>query len=219
MNKWQDLSDRELEEALQNKQQVKSIDNSYNDLIKFAKAFNLKVGEVKVKSSILYRIYKRWSKEPIEFITFCRDMLLIIDGSKTFFHLETDTKELANFILKEEPLRRDLLKSPKFKEHFELFLSKHNIVPGSFYINGQLISDLYNKWCKANKRNSNTIGYNNLIKFSKLYFKCKQDFDDYYFAVDSSITNNLSEEQKLLCLTPKGKINALKKAKNKKKSS
>ena len=212
-NKFDDISDEDLLDALDNKQQVKSIDGSITDLFEFIKVFNLKDGKIKVKPSVIYKIYSRWSKKPLTAFTFGLRFGLIFEKVSGRYQLNQSALDMAKIILKEPVKMRDKTKSPKMKKHFEFFLNKFDIVPGDFFIKVEVLYDLYDKWSYENNRKVNLLYSHVFSAFCKMYFKSKTDLQTIYFAVDRSILNKLTQEQKLLCLSAKGKTNALKKEK------
>lgn len=211
------LTDEELEAALSGtKIEVKG--ELKTDIFEFVETFKLESGETRVPSRLIYKIYKRWSKSPLIQTDFGHQLSLMFENKKEHYYLNKDIKDLAKQVLTKAPAKLNKLNSTRFKQHFDNFVTKFNIVRGDFYIKSEVLFDLYDKWTYANKKAS-AFNPDNFKDFCNLYFKSKQDFESTYFGVNESIINNLSPDQKLNCLSKKAQYNAHKKEENKKKST
>lgn len=144
-----------------------------NDLFQFLSFYAISPGSEPVTLSLLYYLYKNWSKTPISKKEFITDIKKFIPKDKLFYYINISTINLTKKALqiinnKTSPK----IKSKKYKEHFEAFLHKYNISPGKYFVNFENIYKLYLFYNKS-KYKTNLLSKQNFKEFIKLYFKKK----------------------------------------------
>lgn len=208
------ISDEELLRALETSETVQSTVTDFNG---FIAAFNLKPGPNKIRTTALFQLYKRWSKDPISKVTFAKNMNLVFDAENNKILINIEPTALIQLLGDNKKTSRVVTNSPTSKKHFETFLKKYEIESGYMFLKFSVLFDAYDKWQYENKLKTR-LSKKNFEDYMNLYFKSKKDEDEMYFGFDPKILNNLTHEQKLQCLSQKSKLNAIKKE-NQKKSN
>lgn len=193
-----ELSDEELNKLLDNSIESNTVYIT-NDINDFISTFNIKSGSYRVPSKLLYKIYMQWSKDPLRPKTFTNcltDLFPVIRyGVGNLFCLNKDVFKLKEEYQKSfKPL--DKTKSKSYKNHFDSFLNHYKIKKGGFFIKDSVLYNLYDKWTYKNK-NRHPLGKTQFINFCRFYFpKFKKIEKIFWFPIDHSINQYLSEELK-----------------------
>lgn len=167
-----------------------------NDLMEFLSVYNIKEGYIKVSSNLLYKLYREWSNSPIQKKTFTEEMCQLFTykryGIGRFLLLNIKAFQLAQQYSKlMKPI--DKTKRKGWKQHFDRYLEKYSIKSGGFFVKYTVLYNLYDKWVYKNK-NRHPLGIDQFKNFCKLYFDYKTVQKCYWFSVDKSIIQHLSEE-------------------------
>jgi hypothetical protein len=168
MNKLKVYSQMSEEEILNQKTL------NYADVPNFISFYNIEPGTNDIKTSIIYDLYKRWSKEPITelqfFLFFSKFFTKRTKLGGTFYKLNSTALELASKRLK--PINKKyevakFLKNKKWRESLEEFFKEQNITKGNNWTTGKYLFDLYNKKPKLQMNNK---AFYRLLEF---YFEYK----------------------------------------------
>lgn len=161
-----------------------------NDVLSFIITFNLKAGNEAVSKRLICDLYYKWSKNPVERTQFFYEITKYIPtrqiGPKSLYSIDTKawkiTEDIQRLVLAN---KRDKTKSRTYKKHFDNFLKKYSLAPGSYYIESYILYYLYDKWVYGIKR-QNPLGENQFFNFCKLYFKYKRNSESrvMWFGVD-----------------------------------
>lgn len=205
-------SDKKLEELIQIVEAVPEftqkgeetleelIDGVPNDITGFLSFFHIKHGPNVIRVRLLYHLYRHWSKNPVS------DKKFRIEINK---YLIPQTIDNAHYYLLNQQAfslskkSYDLLnkqvfnktKSPYFKKHFENFLTKHDIQPGSYWVESYLLFYIYDRWAYSIRKKL-PLGNKQFYAFCKLYFKHRRRTENRteWFAVSESVRKYLPEE-------------------------
>jgi len=196
-----EISSEDLLKVLEDNKDIKEETNVIykNDIIDFISQFNLKQGEEKISTRLLYSIYKPWSKLKLSKKTFTfnlRSFFLLTEGN--------DNKELMVLLNLDynQLLKKTLINSKKkvktrrkfYKEHFESYLMKYSIKKGSFFVKDSILYNLYDKWIYSFKKR-NPLNITQINAFFKIFnFSSKIIDNDSWFGVDKSIIQHLSKD-------------------------
>ena len=185
---------------LLNEEQEEDILDSYtgeNDIVDFISVYKIKEGKNRVKSSVLYDLYKNWAYEPKKKKQFSTQF-------NKYFHCENNTYNISidNLSIAVEKLKllnkqhRNRLKSPIYKTHFDKFVKTFKIFRGKIYIESYIFYFLYDKWVYDNKLKQQ-LGYNNFIKFMKFNFDSKRIVQSKmnYFGVSNTFIRKIGKTQ------------------------
>lgn len=208
-----EISSEELLKTIEDNHDIKE-QTSYsykNDILDFISTFNLKNGSDEITNKLLHKIYSSWSKIKLNQSEFTHQIHLFFNskkaGGKYFILLNLD----YNALLKKSLFsiaKKSKTKRKSYKVHFEKYLNKYSITNGSFFIKDSVLYNLYDKWTYSFKK-SHPLGPIQFNGFCKLYFKFKYIEGGYWFGVDKSIIQHLSEDN----------INQMRKSNNVKKSN
>lgn len=197
-----ELTSEQLIELLDKKaetEEIKSYLYTKSDVLDFITFHRLKTGQERIPSNVVYDLYKRWSKKPLgkrafllQFQTF---MPTNSDNTFTYcllnLDLNTVLKRTFEIIKGKKP--RSRIHSKGWKRHFDSFLERHDITPGTFYMKDAVFHNLYDKWTYDNNKEF-PLSYRQFVKFCKLYFKHKQIGKNFWYAVSKSVVPHLSDE-------------------------
>lgn len=195
------LSDKELHELLQSSPQI-PVENSFNypnDIMDFISFYNLKPGEENIPLRVLYKVYNKWSETPLKRSQFSEHIgrffvTKAFGNGNSVVCLDKNAKQFQK-IIQEFFKKMDKTKKKGYKKHFDSFLNFYNISPGTLYLKDKVLYDLYDKWTYKNQ-NYNPLSFNQFLGFLRLYFKKDEKYiaGNYYFSLDATIVNHLSED-------------------------
>jgi hypothetical protein len=210
-----DLSDQEILESLNQNSSPEPIYNWPTDVMEFISFYNLKSGTDPVTTKLLYKLYSRWSQNPIIKKALSDTLTDIFPsvryGRSVMILLNKDVLNISNELYKYlESI--DKTKNKDWAKHFTTYLDHYSIKKGGLFINNNVLYNLYDKWCYKN-HSKHLLGPKQFNKFCKLFFKHKVIKDQLWYAVDDSIKTHLTED--LINLMYKKKTNAKKENKTK----
>lgn len=195
------ISSEDLLKLLEDNKDIKDENHIIykNDIVDFISKFNLKQGQEKVSTRILYIIYTVWSKNKVNKRTFSTHLGSFFEckpspGNKELMVLLdlTSNELLRKTIIKK---KRKFKHNPKFlKEHFENYLSKYDIKKGSFFVKSSILYNLYDKWVYS-FRKQRPLKTTQFDQFFKIFtFAIKSIDNENWFGIDKSIIKHLTEE-------------------------
>jgi len=163
-----ELTSAELLEFLQEQNEEKSqyYVNETNDINDFLSVFGLKTGEHEVTGPRIYKLYQKWSQNPLDSRSFHYNLKLFIGFDKVYL-LNKDSNFFQKYCEIKKP---DKTKKPLSLKHFKTFMDKFQIKSGRFYIKDVVLYNLYDKWVYKNNKN-NPLSYYQFLKFCRLFFK------------------------------------------------
>lgn len=146
-----------------------------NDVLKFLTTYNIKPGKQLVMKRLLYDLYRKWSKMPVDprKFTFEVGKYLLLHGTRRpcyFINREgfTLAQEIEKLYIQHT---KDKTKIVNYKRHFDSFLNYYGLKPGNYYIESYVLYNLYDKWVYKNGNQRHPLGSNQFHSFCKLYFK------------------------------------------------
>jgi len=165
-----------------------------NDVLLFISTFGIEPGTDKIKQHTLFTIYKAWSKEAIkktEFLSEMRNFLEVtkINNSAAFLANQSAIK-LTHDAYKHYSNENVRIKSKTWASHYENFLRFHSLSPGKYWIHGEILYFIYDKYTHATglDRNSMTyMGKDTFDVYCKLYLERKLTKHGKYYAVSDNI--------------------------------
>lgn len=204
-----EISDADLLELLNSKADHKYIVTSSltnDDIVMFLSTFNIKPGKEPIQARGLYKLYKDWSKSPINQYSFAHTLNKYYKRQGLYYLINLDVLDLAKSaldIIKKPNKRKTVRKS--WRIHFQSFVDRYSLKSGNFYVNDFILYYLYDKWTYDN-RVRGRLGKEQFNEFCKLYFKLKRNRKkgSNWFGIDKGIE---------LTHLPPAKIASLKEAK------
>lgn len=215
------LKSLENEEKFSESEELIIYPDINNDIPSFLSMYEIQPGKDVVPHRTLYELYKLWSKNPVSKDVFGNEigkyLLIHQKGPKLFYLINHKalklTKEAYKFILDRSI---DKTKSPPWKRHFDSFISKYNIQPGSYYLESFVLYDLYDQYVYEIKKKQ-PLGEDQFFNFCKIYFPNARLTENRvrWFGVDESIKQFITDER--LKQLRESRVNNVQKRKNKKK--
>lgn len=171
--------------------------NYPSDILQFLSEYNIKSGEERVPNSFLYRLYKKWSENPLSQRSFSNHLVDIFQFTRygPYYAMHINKSAIT---LKEEAYkylkRVDKTKSSKTSAHFKKYLEKYSIKKGGLFIKDTVLYSLYDKWCGTRYKDRHPLSLFQFNNFCKVFFEKKSIKGHYWFALDYTILNHLSED-------------------------
>jgi hypothetical protein len=183
-----DLSENELLDLIRNEPSSVKIYEWPDDIMEFISIYNIKGGKELVTFRLLYKLYKKWSKNPIKFEPFISSLRDILPSHSSYILLNRKALNVKEEVFKY--LKQD--DKTKYKGHIDTynrFRNDYCIKRGGLFIKDTVLYDLYLKWCKKRP-----LSIRQFKMFCKMYFDEKLIDKHYWFGVDKSINDYLTEE-------------------------
>lgn len=162
-----------------------------NDVPHFLSHFKIEQGEYKVRNTLLYSLYKLYSKEPVSSFNFSVTAGQFVELKSPYFLLNIKPIRIAKVVnTKLLEKKRNVTANIAVKRKYEQFLQETGVKKGTDWVEGRLIHEIYRHFC-IDKRLKCTISYVNFIKVTKLYFKFKRigASKAVWFNIDKSVVS------------------------------
>lgn len=171
------LTDEEILALLDAEDQLWDEDVSqifdYNDdIVPFLSNYQITPGTTPVSKKLLYKLYKAYSKQPLDQHNFNIQIGKYISPDRDHFLLNTDQFAVSRYIYEAEKTR-DKAKSLTYQKHFNWFITEAGIETGRAWLEGFILFYIYKDFCKSRRVNPK-LGYVNFHKFLKLHFPYKR---------------------------------------------
>jgi hypothetical protein len=194
------LTDEEILALLDAEDQLWDEDTSkifdYNDdIVPFLSNYQITPGTTPVSKKLIYKLYKAYSKQPLDQLNFTTQLGNYISHDRDHFLLNTDQFAISKYVYEAEKTR-DKTKSLTFQKHFNWFLQEAKVEKGRTWIEGFILFYIYKDFCKSRRVNPK-FGYVNFHKFLKLNFDYKRIKGNrsLWFRVDEQTATIFSEEE------------------------
>ncbi len=168
-----------------------------DDVTPFLTTYEITPGDMPVSKKLLYKLYKTYSKAPIEQAHFNLKVgEYIADKSDKYYYINKDNFAISKHIYQQEK-KIDKTKRLTSQKHFQWVMETMPITKGGFWLEGFIIFYLYKIHCKSH-RISAKLGYKSFHNFLKLHFQYKRLSENrsLWFKVDEALYNRLTEEEK-----------------------
>ncbi|NDG25712.1 MAG: hypothetical protein EB120_00870 [Proteobacteria bacterium] len=192
------LEDEELISLLnQEKDDNELILNEEDELLSFISAFELKPGPTKVRTRLVYLVYKKWGGK-LDRYTFSSRMGLFFEmveavrGSHICLN-ESSLHIYKKGIILKKVKKRDKLKIKTEMLRFQKFLDDCNIKKGEEWVLAQHLYLKYHYYCL--KKGIRKMNKENFHRFLKAHFISKQQKDKIWVSIAPSKKKNEKKEQ------------------------
>lgn len=169
----------------------------YNDdIVPFLSFYAITPGHTPVSKKLLYKLYKAYSKNPVDSRNFnIQAGLYLSDHGPEHYNLNTDNFAISKHIYQAEKTK-DKTKSLAFQKHFNWFLTERKMDKGNAWVEGFILFFIYKDFCRERRVNPK-LGYVNFHKFLKLHFQYKRIKGNrsLWFKVDQNTSLLISEEE------------------------
>lgn len=165
--------DSSISEELSVDKPQEQIVDYIDDVVPFLSQYEIIPGNKAVKKTLLYRLYRAYSENPVDSLIFNRivgQYIPYYSNSKgMFYQINMDAFRISKHIL---DLHRqgkiDKPKSAAFRKRFEKFLKDNNIEKGECFTPGYIIYEIYRDYLKGKHPE---FSYKSFQQMLKLYFK------------------------------------------------
>lgn len=196
-----------------------------DDVLNFIVKFGIKPGKFKIKTNLLYHVYKNWSTEPVNKRTFVYTLKLYVDVKSESSLINVSafkfTEEAYKTLKKELKPKKDSLANKR--RHFESFLKHFDIQRavsrvgrvrmhvGAFYY-------LYDIFCYETGYKEHLLTFTQLQSFLNLYLQPIRNRLGYSYFIKKAILDENKTRTALEWYVHQGRQHE-KKKKNKTKQS
>jgi len=193
--KYKNSSYEELISLLNEKQVIDHDVKTNTELTFFLNNFNIKPGRQYVKFDSFFKLYKYWSKEPINEQEF-RSLLIklnLIKKKRIYLNLNEFriSEHLLNYIQKDNKIVSDKI----IENHFIKFFDYYLIKAGDVTISEEDLLFLYNQWCfYTNKKPKSKQHLKNMLGIN---FKKVQTKNNRFYLMNNNIKNIIAQEKLL----------------------
>lgn len=206
MNDFKKLNDQELIDSLNTKEITTVAKEDFTlvggDVLLFINQYKIEPGKQLVHESIIYNLYKHWSKEPLTRIGFFKKFRIYIPNNQKrphYYNLRKTSLQLSNEVI---VFLRDKKKSVSNTKHikfqFESFISYFNLKPGSTPTDIKVLKYLYGVWTFYKK--SKKVNDKDFTELCNLYFTKKMVNNKHCFLLSSNINQVVDMEKQMQIL-------------------
>lgn len=176
-------------------EETAEIFNYNDDIVPFLSNYKITPGNVYVSKKMLYKLYKTYSKEPLDLNEFNIQVGRFVEAAGANFKLNMDNFAISNHIYKAEKAR-DKTKSLSYQKHFDWFMREAKVEKGTKWIEGFVLFFIYRDFCKSRRVNTK-LGYVNFHKFLKLHYQYRRINGNraLFFRVDHGTATIYNEEE------------------------
>lgn len=175
-----------------------TVDLKDNSVLNFILNNNIKPGNHKVTAAILYKLYKAKTKLSVTKNVFTRKLNEILvpqcSGGKWYYCINKEASNIANeaYELLDRSTRHTKL--PSYQKYFNSFIEAYQIKPGTTFIEGFLIYELYLKYCRRRHKRP-LLGRNQMHDFLMIHFRHKRVTKNrsLWFGVNEDIVKHFQE--------------------------
>lgn len=197
-----EYSNEELKKALeQNTEGEHSAQEYETDVPQFLSFYKIKSGKDLVLKRVIYKLYTYFSENPLDKEKFAEQMNQYVIsrqvGPYNYYVINQKALDLSkhayDHIIEHT---HDRIKIPAWKAHFDKYLERYQLKPGTFFIEAHILYNLYDKYVYETKKRM-PLGYQQFIKFCRLYFDAERLTQDKvtYFGIDKSIKEFITDDE------------------------
>jgi hypothetical protein len=172
-----------------------------NNVVPFLSHYQIIPGEFPVTKSLLYKLYRMYSIDPVPQLVFHRIVGEYLpkysNRSGRFYRINIDQFKISNEIFKlHQKPKVDKVKSPKWRKRFEAFLKEKNITAGDFWVAGFVIYEIYLDFNRERKKKP-VFSYESFHGMLKEYFKNQRKTSNrsLWFKVNETPATYFNREQ------------------------
>jgi hypothetical protein len=168
-------------------------------VLSFVMAFEIKIGEDKVYTRNLYKLFKLWSESDVSLKTFTTRLSILIPSTyeygKTYFYINKNWLNIAKIIdeKKVKKTRHQYIPLNSIKK-INKWLKSSNLKTGDIYIEADILFFVFDTWCY--RRKESTPRLVSFTRYMKRIFNNKKFNEDHqtWFGVDEQIYNCITDE-------------------------
>lgn len=198
MKKVQDLNIEDLLKELENSSDEKNFrtDGQKNDVLTFLNVFNLKSGKTPILPRVLHKLYKVWSRTPVSSKMFAYTLKasFVVSDDNVLIDEESFKIKREDWVYFYSGRTKRVNREHFWKKHFEMYLARFAIKPGTIFINFNSFLLLYTRFVNQPKRRGRIMAKDRFITYLRLHFKEKITEYSSYFAVSNEIWKVLDKE-------------------------
>lgn len=170
--------------------------NYADDIVPFLSFYKITPGTTPVSKKLLYKLYKTYSKQPLDERNFNVQVGVYIEANGYNYNLNLDNFAISNHIYTAEK-KKDKTKSLTYQKHFNWFIQEKQVLNGRTWVEGFILYFIYKDFCRERRVNPK-LGYTSFHKFLKLSFPYKRIKENrsLWFRVDETTANTFTEEEK-----------------------
>ncbi len=162
-----------------------------NDVPFFLSKFKIETGRYMIPAKTLYRLYRIYSKQPIDNTSFTKHAVNFIKYHDRYFYINIPVQKIIKIL--NPQTSQNIVTSFALKKHFETFLEKANVRKGDTWIDSKVLHEVYRHYCidsKIQKR----MKLQDFVILMKLHFENRIVNRRTYFKLNKIVIDALPEE-------------------------
>lgn len=166
-----------------------------DDFVPFLAFYKITPGDTPVSKKLLYKLYKTYSKQPLDFLNFNVQAGTFLSKTQNHYKINMDIFAISKHIYEAEKTR-DKTKNLGYQKHFQWFLTEREVTSGTTWIEGFILFFIYKDFCKQRRVNPK-LGYVNFHKFLKLHFQFRRVKENraLFFRIDNKTATIFNGEE------------------------
>lgn len=139
-----------------------------NDVPFFLSKFKIENGKYTVRISLLYKLYKIYSKEPLKQNQFTRNVGNFVINDGHYFNINISPEKIIKIL--NPPQNRNEIARSAIHKHFTTFVENCKVKKGQKWIEAFLLFEVYRHYC-IDKKIHKLMRYENFVSVCKLNFE------------------------------------------------
>lgn len=167
------------------------------DIHRFILFYNIKPGEEEVPRRNLYRLYRKWSQDPVISVVFDTYMLTLFTGSVHGYKIKLEDIDVSSELLKKFGKQRSSVTVTYKRKIIETFYKTYNVVQGQ---DPMYLFDLYlafNTYNRQVKRKRLSVSQRDFIELTKILFQTKRLKDGWSVLVSKTELDSFLSDESL----------------------
>lgn len=187
-----ELSEEELLKSLESEEEI--IPQAANNVVAFLLFYNIEPGVFPVKSRVLYKLYTKYTKEPVPIQVFSLEVGNYIKNVTGYLHINKSAFKIADKTFELLQKRTNMQTSPAFKRHYENFIKAAQLQAGGIWTCSGDLYEAYISWSKKVGRRKH-ITEKSFNKLCILYFKEKIVKGKKYYGINRKLDHVQEEKE------------------------
>jgi hypothetical protein len=190
MEQIKQLDNKQLLDLLETNNEQVDLHVLNDDISNFLRFYNIVPGENQIEKRILHRLYKKWSKEPMNQAGFTLNLKDRLPMSNNNIYINLTRINVDKLVLEKLAKQKKVIPttSVKQKKKFESFLSKFEISDGDYWFKAVDLFKLMKTFLNTKLRQKT---FNDLLK---LYIKQHDVLEEELcFKLNDSVVKHLME--------------------------
>ena len=154
------------------------VDILTSDVLAFLSHYKISSGKHRASPTLLYRLYKAWSKEKVKQSSFNLELSVYIQRETRYYLINKDPSELVpDLVFAIKKTKPPATRKKANWEHFKAYLNANNVASGNDWLEARILHHFYDKWAFNTKRKK-ALSLVSFYSFLKIAFETRKTRED-----------------------------------------